>query len=245
MKKRLFRVIVSALLLLAFAAGMCALLKLSSQRRKAVTCSALKVETKGEWLDSLEIARAIDSFYGTYIGVGIEDIDLLKIEQMLRTRPEVKDAQVWIGDDGILHADLKGRTPVLRFVYGGSSSFVDADGFFFPASSAADSSDVTVIECSPKIAAGKPWLDSMLSLTLYIEGSSEWRGRIEGYTFSKEEGLVMLAKSSEKLIFGDLNEQKRKMRSLRTYFEKIAPLDKGYKSVNVKYKDQIICRKDS
>ncbi len=248
MKKSILRYILGSVFVLAFVAGMGMLLHLSRERRQAILCSGLEVKVSGNWqtLSAEDIRKSIDKFYGTYVGVKLSDIQPLKIENMLRAKPAVEDAQVWLDDTGLIHAEVRERTPILRFDYKGKSSFVDRNGIFFPTGELSDSVGVTTILCSPLQAADPVWLSSLLAIVEDIMSSRQWKDKITGYEYNSEDGLILLADSGERLIIGELQDEKEKFSALKSYYSRIAPIhrDDPYKSVNVKYKKQIICRKD-
>ena len=163
---------------------------------------------------------------------------------MLETKAPVRKAEVWITDDGVLHAVVYQRDPVLRFDYKGNGYYTDRFGNIFPLSGDYVA-EVPVISCDPKLGFDPLWLSQAIALVSKISGSSLWSSRIGAYSVNKN-GDFVLEGDGLRIIYGDFSESPRKFAAMEKYFSSIAPLraDDPYHTVNVKYKGQIICRKD-
>lgn len=244
--KKAASIVMTVLFFLVFFAGMGVLLYVSKAERHGISCKELQVRVPGphQFISEDEVRGYIDNFYGIYIGQRLEDVNLLSIENMLKTKAPVSNAEVWITDDGVLHAEVYQRDPVLRFDHKGNGYYTDKFGNIFPLSGDYVA-PVPVISCDPKLGFDPEWLAQAIALVGKISGSSVWSKRVEGYSVNAH-GDFVLEGNGLHIIYGDFGESARKFAAMEKYFNSIAPLhaDDPYHTVNVKYKGQIICRKD-
>ena len=99
----------------------------------------------------------------------------------------------------------------------------------------------------PEDGPGKEWLDRMLGLVAVIRQSPAWSGNIAQIHVAEGNGelTLILRDRPERFLFGQPEHAQAKLARMEQYFRKVLPqLPEGaaYKSVNVKYKGQIICR---
>lgn len=248
--KKALRISLYGIFILAFMAGMGVLLHIVAENRHSIACSSIKIDIAGSGAFATEesLQKDIDNFYGIYVGQRIEDVRTAEIEKMISLKPAVQNCEVWITDDGVLHVLVCEREPVLRFDFKGKSTFVDRTGTLFPPQgSKCDSLQVLAISCDPARGADRQWLEDLLTVAEKVARSKSWKERISGYMVEDNGDLVLLASSGERLIYGNFSRMEEKFDAIERYFTQIAPkhADSPYKSVNVKYKGQIICRKDS
>lgn len=248
--KKALRISLSGIFILAFMAGMGMLLHLVAENRHSIACSGIQIDISGSgaFVTEAGLQKDIDSFYGIYVGQRIEDVRTAEIEKMVSLKPAVQNCEVWVTDDGVLHVQVSERKPVLRFDFKGESTFVDRTGMLFPPQgSKCDSLQVMTISCDPARGVDSKWLEDLLAVAERVSRSKSWSERIAGYVVESNGDLVLLASSGERLVYGDFSRAEAKFDAMERYFTQIAPrhADSPYKSVNVKYKGQIICRKDS
>ncbi|MBQ9462080.1 MAG: cell division protein FtsQ/DivIB [Bacteroidales bacterium] len=237
----------AALLLAGFGLlGSCA-----RSERRAILCDGLDVQIKDkyEFVTDEDIKGFVDKKYGTYIGVRLDSLDLYRLEKMLEEKGVVLKSEAWTTNDGILHISIQQRQPVLRFQRGDKGFYVDKEGFVFPLHSSY-TADVPVIEGtipSLESESGEAWARGVISLVNYIQGSKKWRERVSGISVNSRGDLELRVNSGkERFILGYPDKLDGKFARMDKYFSHILPA-KGegyYKSVNLKYNKQIICRKD-
>lgn len=244
--KKAASVVLTVLFFLVFFAGMGVLIHVGKTERHGISCKELQVSVPGphRFISEDEVRAAIDNFYGIYVGQRLEDVNLGSIEKMLETKAPVRKAEVWITDDGVLHATVYQRDPVLRFEHKGNGYYTDRSGNIFPLGGDYVA-EVPVISCDPKLGFDPEWLAQTIALVRRISGSSVWRERISGYAVDSNGDFVLLG-DGLRIIYGDFGESARKFAAMEKYFSSVAPMRAAepYHTVNVKYKGQIICRKD-
>lgn len=242
--KKAVSTVLTVIFFLVFFAGMGVLLHFSKQEVHGIACKELQVSIPGphQFLTEEDVRGFVDNFYGIYVGQRLEDVGIGSIEKMLLTKAQVRDADVWITDDGVLHVEVIQRDPVMRLEKGGKGCYADRDGNLFPLCDNY-TADVPVINCDPMLGADPKWLSQTIALVRKISESPVWSKRLSAFEVA-DNGDIVLIGEDLRIVYGDFSESARKFAAMEKYFSSIAPR-RDYNSVNVKYKGQIICRKDS
>lgn len=242
----------AACIIVAFTAG--------ANSRKSLTCTGIRVAV----LDSMQnsfVSRAdvkgyLDKEYGRYIGTVIDSIDLTRIEDIIDGRSAVLKSQAYVTRDGILHVDVTQRKPVVRFQKSDGGFYADAEGYIFPLQKSY-ASHVQIIDGNIPLAANsgykgaiedpkeKAWFESMMRVVNYIEGSRIWKDKIVQISVDEGRDLVLIPREGgEKFLFGQPADIEEKFRKMEKYYTHIIPA-KGeghYRTVDLKYRGQIVCR---
>ena len=233
------------LALLGFIAGR------ACSERSGRLCNALDVQIKDkhEFVTEDDVRNFLDREYGTYIGVRLDSLDLDRMEAMLEKKKVVLKSEAWTTPDGVLHVSILQRKPVLRFKRGEQGFYMDRNGFVFPLHKDY-TADVPLIEGAiPKLENGEnsDWAHGIIALTEYIKGSRQWKDRISSVSVNSSGDIELRTTDGrERFIFGMPDDLDSKFGLMGKYYSHILPV-KGegyYKSVNLKYNKQIICRKD-
>lgn len=218
-------------------------------------CESLDVQLPGklEFVGQEDVRAYLDRSYGVYIGRRLDSLDLGRIESLLLKKKVVKDAQAWTTRDGVLHVSVTQRAPALRFSRGQEGFYIDREGTVIPLHPNY-TADVPVIEGAiPPIDHGESpeWGLEVLRLMDYISQSRVWNGRIASVSVNKEGDIELRpVEGKERFIIGKPEQIESKFERMGKYYSHILPsLDSAkrdgyYKSVNLKYNKQIICRKD-
>ena len=227
-------------------AGYCILTAQCRADRSMLTCGEIEISFTDSlrFLSEEDVRECIDKGYGAYIGQRLDSIKLHRIEEILQSESSVKDCQAWTTDNGILHVRVRDRVPVVLLDKGGRKMYSDAEGCMFdPRGKEVDG--VTVI--SGDLPDSPQWLTDAIGLVGYLKSSRIWRDKVDKIYVRKGGDLcIKLKGGNERFILGYPDNLEEKFGRIGRYFQWIRP-DKGedcYKSVNVKYNKQIICRKD-
>lgn len=256
--KRAVRIIAAFFLCAALCTGLGLLLHVTREDRTRLTCSRLEVHFK----DSLKFVTAddvkgfLDSHYGTYVGQRLDSVGLSRIEKLIESRSAVLKSEAWTTADGTLHVSITQRAPVMRFQGAERGFYVASDGYIFPLHKSYTAPVRTVTGSIPvSVPEGykgeapsgeeKAWLCSMLEMNELIESSRTWRNLTDSI-FVRPGGDVVLrmSRGDELFILGEPHSLKEKFAGIEKYYDYIAPsVEEGYyKTVNLKYRRQIICR---
>ena len=246
--------------LTAVFAAVCATALLSERKQRSLaTCTGIEVS----FTDSLGFisARDIKDFltdsYGPYIGQSLDSVRLDEIERLIESRISVLNSEAWTtAADGLLHVQIVQRAPAMRFETEGGGFYVDHGGYVFPLHKSY-TAPVTVVSGKvpfdiprgfsgyPADTAARRWLAGLVGLEDAIHASRRLKDTVEGISVSPEGDIVLSLKgTAEKFIIGAPVDIDEKFDKIDKYFGYIVPV-KGeghYKTVNLKYKNQIICR---
>ena len=231
-----------------------------SRSRQSLRCTGLEIAVldsmRNSFVSKADVKGYIDKEYGRYEGVAVDSINLTRIEDIVDGRSAVLKSQAYITRDGILHVTVTQRKPVVRFQKSTGGFYADAEGFIFPLQRTY-ASHVQIIDGNIPLAANsgykgaiedpkeKEWFESMMKVVNYIENSRLWRDKIVQISVNEKMDLILIPREgNEQFHFGQPIEIAEKFRKMEKYYTHITPV-KGanhYKTVDLKYKGQIICR---
>ena len=251
--KHTILIAITALLLVLWFVGD----RLAADNRREITCKGVVAVIADSADRAFVKAGDIVSFmedYGTYVGLRLDSVDLHRVEAVIDGKSAVKKSQAWLTDDGVLHVELSQRQPVVRFDDGTNGYYADATGFVFPLQSQG-SADVPVVnghipmkiprgfKGTPADAAEKAWLDKMIGLINTITGTV-WEHNIVKITVNTKRDLVLTPREGqEQFIFGEPVRVQEKLRLMKAYYESVVPARPGYRTVDLRYRGQLVCRK--
>lgn len=227
--------------------------KCEAQRK----CQAIDIHVMDSLENSLVTCRDIMGFLSQgkgIIGQTTSDIDLHAIEEMLRARGEVLSAEVYSDSEGRVGIRLTQRHAKLRFSGNGHDFYSDSTGYLFPIFKNADVPVVTgnipiVWNEGDKGYRDNPseaeWIDGAIKLGDFIENHWFYHRQIEQIDVAENGDIVLYTRDgNQKFIFGDFSSIDDKFARMTLFYKGIAQdgSHKKYNTVNVKYKNQIICR---
>ena len=258
MKARV-RILVTAAVLAALAA-LCALIHAGTARERALhTCEGLRIEYADDYrfVSEQDIKDYLDKYYGAYIGQRLDSIKLHKVESILDVQSAILKSEAYTTEDGMLNIRLTQREPVIRFQKGSYGFYADCNGFLFPLQEnyttpvpvmdgAVPVNSAEGFKGAPETEAEREWLADVISLVEYMGKTRIWAENIVQMHVEDNGDIVMIPRQgSERFIFGGPGGAKEKFDRMSDYYRYILP-EKGegyYKTVNVKYDKQIVCKK--
>ena len=242
----------------ALIAGVGVLLAASKAHRQQITCEGLKVEFADahRFVTEGDIKGWLEQHYGSYVGQRIDSVGLDRIEAILDEQSAILKSEAWTTEDGCLHIRISQRVPVLRLQKGDVGCYVDDRGFLFPLQKNYTAPVPLVEGAIPvRIAAdykGRPqsereqrWLGETLEMMNWIRRSKVWKEAFVEVRVAPEGDLVLTPREGhERFIFGQPDRVAEKFDRIGEYYEYIRPArgEDYYKTVNVKFDKQIICR---
>lgn len=210
-------------------------------------------------LDSLESAIVDKAEVQEYVakrtlGRQTSLVNLDSIEKALRARGEVMSAEVYAADEQTVAVRLTQRKPVIRFENGHHRWYADPEGYLFPVTNAVDVPIVTgriPVHVDSTWRGETPeenreWVLGMVELARYIDSKPVLKQEIAQIDVEPEGDLVLYTRTAgPAIIFGDSGNCVEKFRKLEAWWRNIAPQadgNKPYKTINLKYNHQIICK---
>lgn len=228
--------------------------KYASRKSSETVCNIININV----LDSLESGIVNKGEVLTIVsalasGRRIDSIDLYSIEKMLDNKGEIKKSEVFISHDGILDVEITQRLPVVRFEKGDRHFYSDIYGYVFPVNYPVR---VPVVTGAVKLEVGKGyrgyadsasigWIRQIADVAQYISRDSYWSRQIAQLDIQSNGDIVLYTASGDrKFIFGDASAKEEKFKKMEVFYRDIAPQQEAgeYKTVNLKYKNQIICK---
>jgi len=230
--------------------------KAYSRDRHLVTCHTLETiildSAERKFVSGKDIELFLDD-YGPWRGERLEDMDLMKMEQVLDSKGAIRKSNAWAGDDGVLHIEISQRAPVIRFQCGALGWYADASGFIFPLQErfpvrvpVVDGSlPLTLTEGFKGFPQSESELEWLLRMTaLAAEMGSFWSDRISQINVLPDGELVMIPRTgTERFRFGSPTGIKDKLERMKLYYQCIAPTrETPYNSVDLRFEGQLVCR---
>lgn len=256
--KPLVRKMITLGVLAVVAAGSVALRAYTLKERRLMTCDEISVEYSDDFrvVSPDDVKQYIARNYGAYVGQRLDSIRLDRIEEMLDTQSAVRKCQAFITDDRILHVRLIQRVPVVRFRNGQEWYYADDKGNVFPLPSGYPA-QLPIIDGNVPLAipAGykgqlmneneRRWMLGVIDMVQCMSKSKVWTGNISQIHVDTKGDLIMIPRQGqETFIFGSPFEAEAKLKKMGDYYKYIVP-EKGkefYRTINLKYDNQIICK---
>lgn len=205
-------------------------------------------------IDRNDIIELIENKYGRLLGSPIDSFNMAKLEELVSQHPAVKHSELYQTIDGTLYVEIEQRNPILRIVDRTMRSYyVDNEGYIIPVS---DKYSAHVVVANGHIPPQKPGAVSIKNrsdirhdifhLTRFIDSHPFWRAQIEQiYVTAKNEFELVPRVGMHIIEFGTIENYQEKFKRLKHLYTsglKHTGWEK-YKTVNVKYKNQIVCTK--
>lgn len=259
--KKVFRHIIATAAAAAAVVYIAAALGVSGAARKNLKCTGLKVTVTDSaqrgFVTAGDVRKYLDREFSGYTGMRVSDLDLTRAESIIDAKSAVLKSEAYITPEGLLNVSVTQRDPVVRFQKGRNGFYADADGCIFPLQSNYTArvpivdghipvSEGAGFKGRPDNAAEEEWIMKVIGLVEYMGKDKVWAEDITQITVQPNGDLVMIPrKGKERFIFGSPDRYEEKFRLMELYYTGIVP-EKGedfYSTVNVKYDNQIICRK--
>lgn len=230
--------------------------------RKHLVCTGLSIEVAdsaaNRFVTASDVRKYLDMEYPGYAGMLLENIDLAEIERIVDGKSAVKKSEAYTTRDGRLHVKVTQREPVVRFQKGQDGIYADNRGFLFPLQSSY-ASRVQIVDGNiplnisgsfkgvPRTAEEQLWLRQVTEMVNYMEKSRTWKDKIVQITVDRDGDLVLIPrKGSEHFIFGSPTGIMEKFSKMELYYRGISgKTGGGYKSVDLRFSGQIVCRHDN
>lgn len=243
---RLARCIIAAAFTAAFATGMGFLVKATRTGIFEVACSDtdITITNRNSFITPEFVREFVEGAYGTVVGMRLTDIDLDAIERKISSKSYVAGCEAWTTCNGILHISVSQKEPAFKFIDNGNGFYCDRNESVFPLQPGYDPETVIFT------GAIRNALDSAYRHTLVVFADKVSKYDIPelekgNYSILKN-GDVVINTSDASIIFGEPDRFDGKDKLLSEWYSSVRTTREPnyYKTVNIKYKGQIICRTD-
>jgi len=245
-------------------AGTIVLLAFTEREHKRKTYKSLHAEILNPSAQSMinmeEIYALVEGKFGTIEGSPITATDLNELEHAVIANPYVSKCEVYQTIEGILEMKVVVREPLVRIINQEDEHFyIDYNGYAMPLSPAHPSH---VIVANGRIharfisldKAEKPislfpdssFVRQIYPVAWYISQDEFLSSFIDQIYINENKEMELVPKiGSQIILFGNADNAKEKLENLRTFYLKaMSHMDWSvYKTINLKYKNQVVCSK--
>jgi cell division protein FtsQ len=177
-------------------------------------------------------------------GKPLKDIRTADMEAKLQENPFVKEAQVYKTPSGIVKIKLYQRTPLLRVMSAGENYFIDSEGKIIPAAlRVAAYVPVVTGHVDRKFAQSK-----LYDLACFLHDNKFWAMQIQQIHVHPNHDIELTPRiGNHQILLGKITGFEEKLEHLRLFYQQ-ALNNVGwnrYSKINLKYKNQIVCTKNS
>lgn len=229
-----------------------------NKEEKAVTCKSVdvRITPKNEllFINREMVLHMIHplGLENEIVGKKITALNVPAIEQKLNHNDFIKTAQVYTDMNGAMEINVVQRRPILRIIKNdGSSFYIDENGTKMPVSQAF-TAHVPVV--TGNLFEGYKARDTMQTtvgvdlhkIATYVDKEAFWKAQIEQIFVTAESEFVLVPKvGNHTILFGTAENMEEKFEKLMVFYkEGLSRVGwEKYSSINVKYKDQVVCTK--
>ena len=230
--------------------------RMERAERAKVVCGDVQIAVKGDGSNLIGTEDILEIIGGgrDIVGQKADSVDLCGIERKLAECGEILDSQAYRKADGTVMVDVRHRHAALRLFCSNGVFYSDPTGYLFPLRNPADVPVVTGriplqvggrYQGRPRTQAEDRWLKELLALGEYIETHDFWHRQVAQIDVNPDGDLILYMNTGgEQFILGRAEDLPVKFDKISSYYRSIAPLrgTKPYKTVNLKFKDQIVCK---
>lgn len=192
------------------------------------------------------------------------NIDINKIEKLLYTNPWIKTVDAYTGINGTMRIEVQQREALVRIINeGGESYYIDRDGK--PMLWSGQCTPVVPIFTGNIHEKYNIWyrttvdeilktdtlyavtlLDDIFAMAKFISSNKMWTAQVaQVYVNENKEFEIIPVVGNHRILFGDATDMEEKFAKLEVFYrEGLNKTDwNAYDTVNVKYKNQVVCSK--
>ena len=228
--------------------------RLEAKEVPELTCSRINVSIQDSlsksFISKSEIRQMVAD---SALGRRLCDINTFAIENSLTRSGVISTAEAYTVFPDELDIVVTQREPVLRIKTGDSDFYSDRSGYILPVAGAKALDLPVVTGRLPYSLHTGPtegteasrWLGNLLAFTEKVRNNAYWSDEIEQIEVAPDGNMTLyLRKRPFRILFGSATDLDDKFEKMGVFYKTILPTEEGaaYKEVNIKYKNQIICK---
>jgi len=236
-----------------------------NKQQDSLLCKYLDISINQDeelyFIDNLEVAQLLSSRGDFIVNQPKHAVNVNDIEAVLNNHPAVANAEVFVTIDGVVKVKIEQRKPAIRiFNLSEESYYIDDEGKPMPLS---DNYTVNVLIANGNINESyaarykhhvtdtayskKSILDELYAMANYINKDEFWKAQIHQIYINEDREMeIVPLVGDQKIIFGDTTAMDEKFKKLKTFYEEGLNTTgwwNKYSTINLKYKNQIVCTK--
>lgn len=237
--------------------GIVTLMSFVSVKKHTVNVTNVKILIPGadNFIEREEIDAILKQSQGQLIGRKLEDINLHAIEEKIKSNPYIALSTVYADMDGVIHIEISQRQPLLRIISSsGQDFYIDKNGLKMPVS---PNFTANVVVANGKILehfSGR--VDTLITkmasdlykTALFLKKDTLWDSQIEQIFVNDKDDIELIPRvGNQRIILGNADSLQTKMTNLMTFYKEAMPKVgwDTYKTINIKYTNQIVCEKNN
>jgi cell division protein FtsQ len=236
-------------------AGVVVLMSFIGVKKHTVKCAKIEILIPGadNFIEIEEIDAILKQNQGDLIGRNLEGINLHDIEKSIAANPYIGFVKVYADMNGTVFIEVKQRQPILRILNaGGQDYYVDSDGLKMPVS---PNFTANVLVASGNILEGfNGRVDTLMTgiakdlykTAAFVKRDTLWDAQIEQLFVNDKNDIEMIPRvGNQRIILGNAKDIDTKMENLLAFYKQAMPKVgwNAYRSINLKYINQIVCEK--
>ncbi len=188
----------------------------------------------------------------TLRGVHFDELDINRIERVLEADPFIQEAEAFVDGGNNLQLEIVQREPVIRIIDAQNANYyLDKEGIKMPLSKHFTARVLVatgnIPPYSPDFLKRKKYLlKDIYDLGIKIAENDFLNPLVEQLFVNKEGDMILVPKvGNQKILIGNIENLEDKLYRLEQFYKKALPFEgwDKYSLINLKYKNQIICKK--
>ncbi|WP_026899040.1 cell division protein FtsQ/DivIB [Daejeonella oryzae] len=236
--------------------GLLVLMSFIETQKVSTVCKDIRIIIPGNqnFIERAEVNGILKVNGGPLIGRQLKNINIQKLEAALKANPFIEFAKVYADMDGVIQVQIRQREPLLRvFNMQNQDFYIDYNGFKIPTSDNFTADVLVANGFIPENFTGNvDTLKSKLVKDLfrtanYIARDTLWSHQIEQLYVNQQSEIELVPRVGDhKIILGNADSLEVKFRNLYVFYKNALPKLgwETYKTINVKYANQIVCEKN-
>ncbi|NQY11433.1 MAG: hypothetical protein HRT71_18195 [Flavobacteriales bacterium] len=224
----------------------------------------IKIDTQHNnfFVEKEDIKRIINNLGYAY-DQPLNDVDLNRIEGILKNNSSIASAEVYSTIDGVIMVEVSQRRPIVRIFNNKQNSYyIDDNGKLMPTSDkytsrvlvANGNINNNITSYSIQRAEGEDtvltdgveMLNQIYELAKRIDRDEFWKAQIVQIYINDDMDIELIPRvGNHRILLGNIEYLDEKLEKLRVFYDK--GLSKTgwneYSVINLKFKDQIVCTK--
>ena len=233
--------------------GLCcvALLIAAMKAKDSKACSNIEINitgpTKHMFVTQVDVVDVLNK-NSIHAGEALDEINLRKTEEQLKSNPWIKDAELFFDNHQILHVKISEREPVARvFTKSGESFYIDSSGLRLPVTENATArvivftsfpSDKKVLSKSDSLV-----LNDIKTITQYINADSFLNAQTAQINITSQRTYEITPVVGDQLIrIGDAENLDEKFTKLLAFYRQVFSKVgfERYSVIDVQYEGQVV-----
>ncbi|MCF0174961.1 MAG: hypothetical protein HUJ95_06445 [Bacteroidales bacterium] len=206
-------------------------------------------ETTTAYADASVLADCSLPYYKPYLGASSTKADLQSLEERLKYHERMENCECYLQRDSILIIKLEPSEVILDFCEskdGAKHYYISPEGKVF----SGNEEDYVIVNRAPlKVYGSAPlddfgWIKKMISFSKAIFKDEVLSNNIESLNVLADGSLTFNQKDCDTvIIFGNFIGRKVKIERYKRYLSTLRNTELNYKSVDIRYANQLVCKR--